>query len=135
MLFVIMGIDYSSKLIFGWQVDIIKVLQYLIDKNVGSCNCEKTPTNIKEQCLCGPKYCWDQTKLPTGLYIVHTYSHYDCGILNANCYISLIENEYEISYSKIKNFNDEHIENIKKIAIELGAYDEEPKFMSAVHIS
>ncbi len=128
-----MGVDYTTKLVFGWEVNFEKVIKYLIDNKVGSCSSEN-PVEQNEQCMCGTDYCWDKTKFPDNVYIIAANPSFDCSHENKRYFLSLSSEKNLLNYSFIKNMDISIIEKAKEFAIMLGAEDKEPEIISVIHI-
>ena len=123
-----MGIDYSSKLIFGWEIKYIKVVKYLRDLNIGSCGGDKY------QCFCG-KCCWDMSKLPEGCHIIKSSPYYDSNPEYCEYHLSLIRDQYT-SFGTVEKImkNTELVDNLRQLAIKLGAENSEPMFKSVMNV-
>ena len=109
-----MGIDYEHYLLFGWVVEYEVINKYLIELQIGTCdgdyiidkNGEKSINGY--QCFCG-NYCFDNTKLPDGIYIIKSSPSYDCDYEYCEYTISLIRE------TKMFDLND--LDGLKNIAI------------------
>lgn len=146
-----MGIDYDSKLIYGYEIDYEKLVKYLIENKAGTCDGyykdEPEAKDAKKediididnkktyrmQCLCGTKHCWKNLKLPEGVYITYSSPYYDCPPEDSNCYIRLNSTDY-MTREELLSIKDETIQAAKELAIKLGTTDKEPSIFSAVHI-
>ena len=90
-----MGVDNTSFLVFGWEVDYEDAVRFLIRNRVGSCrgiyaedpetkevyvhdddNTEKTGN--KYQCFCGVGECWKDGVIPPGVIMRAGSPWYDC---------------------------------------------------------
>ncbi len=80
-----MGIDYSSKLILGVQINYEAICKFLKDAGVESCS-------ENGQCFC-QEDCWNFNPFPEGLYLINTRPYYDCHREYCNYYMSIIEGD------------------------------------------
>jgi len=147
-----MGIDYESKLIYGWTVDSVLLKEFLIKNKAGTCDGyysdeeeAKTapPTSIINkddpktfymQCSC--VFCWKDLKLPEGVYIEVSYPYYDCGPSEIKYFIKLNKHN-EMTSKELLAISDETIAAGQKLANELNLSknkEKGPTIFSVIHI-
>lgn len=121
-----MGVDNSSKLIVGWNIDYNKFYAYMKENNIESCG-------ENYQCMCGPE-CWGENWKHD--FVIKTCSpYYDCGYGGDNLYVCLTDEEC-LSGLEITELlkNTELITKAKKFAISVGAEDKDLIITSEPHI-
>ncbi len=133
-----MGIQIEPVLILGWNISYDKLMKYLKDNNAESClrKDKNTEWSIKNQCLCGPTFCWSKNKEFKFQYdFVKTSPCYDCCDEDCNLYLSILP-EFS-SQTSLKNLciGTIDIEDAKKFAILLGAENIEPRIFAEYNIS
>jgi hypothetical protein len=114
-----MGIDYDSKLIFGWEIEQEEL---------------KTLLDNKDDEI-GEYFDEIQAKLPKGAFLIYSNPYYDCGCESQRYYISLIKDHGHTLSQLIEVMKDiEAVAQIRKLAVNLGANDNEPMIFSVTHI-
>jgi hypothetical protein len=147
-----MGIDYDAKLICGWEIDYDKLMDYLTQNKVGTCDgyyeegedgrviitCgekegSKESRRVYTQCMCGDG-CWDN--LPPILSkktfkLVDASPYYDCPREKQKYYVSLCGDD--VPLADIMAVPHETVEEAKKFAEILGGKGE-AKLMAVLHV-
>jgi len=126
-----MGIDYDSKLIFGWAIDYESLIKYLKENKADSCGGEE------HQCLCGPE-CWDTESFifNKSIFFVSTSPYFDCPSEECLIFISLTKSNL-LSIEEITNIlkNKKHIASSKELVNKLGGDGSgDPKIFSQLDI-
>jgi len=116
-----MGIDYDSKLIYGWEIDIKALYNWAIKKGIGYSKCKCKEIDIKdnwieiknniikktkkfnpETCCCMYIDCWDidfGDNSVSDFKLIESSNYYDCGPLDSSYHITLLKNTISTSYT------------------------------------
>jgi hypothetical protein len=130
-----MGIDYDTKLIFGWMIKREKLLDLLDNEDQDqSENQEEGEDQSRD-----PMEYLDEIKekLPKGCFLTYSSDYYDCPKEEISYYINLV-NDDECSWYSLDELNQVikniDIEEIREFAVKLGADDKEAMIFAVLNV-
>ncbi len=159
-----MGIDYDSKLIYGWEIDYETIHDYLIANQVGTCGgfYVKDPTTgivkiVKDDPNLPPpppakekdKYCWPEQEAYQCICACDCLKNKDflppgIHIIYSNphydcgqegaIYYVSLVGDEDVTLQQLNAISPETIEQARALAVQFGAEDDELRLFSVPHI-